>query len=160
MCLYIITDLIAVNCWIKVTNGRVIAQAVSRRLPTAAARIRAQVRSCRICGGQNGTGTGFLSPSTSVPQTAPHSSLPITLGWYNRPVVTSVIVDSGPLHPTKGGKKKVCKPLNFSWVTPTPIPKQMLTLEPLCITIKTHKLINVTHNRGYRSWNFPNAAWL
>jgi arylamine N-acetyltransferase len=33
--------------------GRAIAQAVSRRLPTAAARTRAQVRSCRI-------GAGFL----------------------------------------------------------------------------------------------------
>jgi hypothetical protein len=30
--------------------GRAIAQAVSRRLPTASARIRAQVRSCGICG--------------------------------------------------------------------------------------------------------------
>jgi ribosomal protein S14 len=39
---------------------RVIAQAVSRRLPTAAAKVLPQVRSCEICGGQNGTGTGFL----------------------------------------------------------------------------------------------------
>jgi hypothetical protein len=29
-------------------------------LPIAAARIRAQVRSCGICGGQTGTGAGFL----------------------------------------------------------------------------------------------------
>jgi hypothetical protein len=38
---------------------RVIAQAVSRRLPTAAARVRVRVRSCGICGGQSGTGAGF-----------------------------------------------------------------------------------------------------
>jgi hypothetical protein len=41
-------------------EGRVIAQAVSRRLPTAAARVRGRVRSWGMCGGQSGTGTGFL----------------------------------------------------------------------------------------------------
>jgi hypothetical protein len=44
--------------------GRAIAQTVSRRLPTATARVRSQVRSC---GGQSGTGAGsfceyFRSP--------------------------------------------------------------------------------------------------
>jgi hypothetical protein len=42
------------------TKGRAIAQAVSRRLPTAAARVRAHVRQCGIYGGQSGTGAGFL----------------------------------------------------------------------------------------------------
>jgi hypothetical protein len=69
--------------------GRAIAQAVSRRLPTAAARVRAQVRSCGICGGQRGTGIGFLRVlrfplPVLIPPTAPHSSF-ITRGWYNRP---------------------------------------------------------------------------
>jgi hypothetical protein len=41
-------------------SGHAIAQAVSRRLPTAAARDRSQVTSCGICGGQSGTGAGFL----------------------------------------------------------------------------------------------------
>jgi hypothetical protein len=41
-------------------KGRAIAQAVSRWLPTAAARIRARVWSCWICGGQSGAGAGFL----------------------------------------------------------------------------------------------------
>jgi hypothetical protein len=36
------------------------AQAVSHWLPTAAARVRSHFRSCGICGGQSGTGAGFL----------------------------------------------------------------------------------------------------
>jgi hypothetical protein len=36
-----------------------MAQAVSRRLPTAEARGRAQVKSCGICGGGTGTGQVF-----------------------------------------------------------------------------------------------------
>jgi hypothetical protein len=43
-----------------VQHGRAIAQAVSRWLPTAAAWVRSQARSCGICGGQSGTGAGFL----------------------------------------------------------------------------------------------------
>jgi hypothetical protein len=40
--------------------GRVMAQAVSRRFATAAARVLTQVRSYGICSGQSGTGAGFL----------------------------------------------------------------------------------------------------
>jgi hypothetical protein len=43
------------------TIGRAMAQAVSRRPPTAEARVRSRL--CGICGGQSGTGTGF-SPSS------------------------------------------------------------------------------------------------
>jgi hypothetical protein len=63
----------------SLSDGRAIAQAVNRRLPTAAARVRAQVRSCGICGGQSGTGEGFLRALTFplpilIPPTAPRSS--------------------------------------------------------------------------------------
>jgi hypothetical protein len=39
--------------------GRAMAQAVSRRPPTAEARGRSRVGPCGICGGQSGTGTDF-----------------------------------------------------------------------------------------------------
>jgi hypothetical protein len=65
-----------------------VAQAVSRRLPTAAARARAQVRSYVICGGLSGTEADFLRVlrfplPILIPPTAPHSSS-IIRGWYNR----------------------------------------------------------------------------
>jgi hypothetical protein len=70
--------------------GRVIAQAVSRQLPTVAARVRGQVRSRGICGRQTVTGAGFLLRllfplPIVIPLTAPRSSS-IIRGWYNRPV--------------------------------------------------------------------------
>jgi hypothetical protein len=42
-----------------VGQGRAVAQAVSRWLPTAAARVRA-LAACGVCGGQSGTGADFL----------------------------------------------------------------------------------------------------
>jgi hypothetical protein len=61
------------------------------RLPTAAARVRAQVRSCGIYGGRSGTGADFLRVlrfplPIVIPPTAPHSSSSIIRGWYNRPI--------------------------------------------------------------------------
>jgi hypothetical protein len=60
------------------TTDRAIAQAVSHRLPTAATQIQSQVRSCGICGEQNGTGADFLRVlrlplSILIPPTAPYS---------------------------------------------------------------------------------------
>jgi ribosomal protein S14 len=40
-------------------QGRAVAQAVSRWLPTAAARVRVRA-ACEVCGGQSGIGAGFL----------------------------------------------------------------------------------------------------
>jgi hypothetical protein len=40
-------------------RGRFVAQAVSRWLSTAAARVRVRA-ACGVCGGQSGTGAGFL----------------------------------------------------------------------------------------------------
>jgi hypothetical protein len=70
--------------------GRAIAQAVNGRLPTEAARVRARVWSCEICGGKSGTGAGFLRVlrfplPILIPPTAPQSSSSIIWGWYNRP---------------------------------------------------------------------------
>jgi hypothetical protein len=41
------------------TSGRAVAQAVSPWLPTATARFRLRA-ACGVCGGQSGTGAGFL----------------------------------------------------------------------------------------------------
>jgi hypothetical protein len=70
-------------------GGRTIAQPASRRLPTAAARVRAGIMSSWTCSGQSGTGTRFLRVlrfllPIIIPPTAPHSS--IIRGWYNRPI--------------------------------------------------------------------------
>jgi hypothetical protein len=51
----------------------------SRRLPTAATRVRAQVRSCGICSGLSGTGAGFIRVlrfllPILIPPTAPYLS--------------------------------------------------------------------------------------
>jgi hypothetical protein len=68
--------------------------AVSRRLLTAAARIRAQVCSCGIYGGQSGTVAGFLRVLQfplpfRIPPIAPQSPSSVIWGWYNGPVVAA-----------------------------------------------------------------------
>jgi hypothetical protein len=94
--------------------GRAIAQAVIRRLPTAAARVRVQVRSCGVCGGQRGAGAGFVRvlrfpQPILVPPTAPHSSS-IVRAWYNRPVsgrrTKWTQSHPTPINAKKRGKKK------------------------------------------------------
>jgi hypothetical protein len=71
--------------------GRTVVQAVSRRFPTTVAWVRAQVRLCGICGGQSGTGAGFLRVllfplPILIPTAAPHSSSSIIRSWYNKPI--------------------------------------------------------------------------
>jgi hypothetical protein len=76
-------------------KGRAIAQAVSRWLPIAAARVRARVWSCGIWGGQSGAGAGFLRVlrfplPIFISPISPQSPSSIIWGWYNRPVVAAV----------------------------------------------------------------------
>jgi hypothetical protein len=80
---------------LQTRNEPTIAQAVSLRLPTAAAPVRTHVRSCGICGGLSGTGADFLRvlrfPLTIlIPPLDPDSSSSIIWGWYNGPVVADV----------------------------------------------------------------------
>jgi hypothetical protein len=65
--------LISFSGWV---NGRAVAQAVSRWLPTAAVRVRFRA-ACGVCGGQSGTGAGFLRvlrfPLPIIPPVSPSS---------------------------------------------------------------------------------------
>jgi hypothetical protein len=75
--------------------GRAIAQAVSRWLPTAAARVRARIWLYGICGGQSGAGAVFLrvlrfALPILIPPIAPQSPSSVIWGWYNKPVVAAI----------------------------------------------------------------------
>jgi hypothetical protein len=45
------------SAWVTSSNCHGVAQVASVRLPTAAAQVRAQLRSCSICGERRGTET-------------------------------------------------------------------------------------------------------
>jgi hypothetical protein len=70
--------------YINLLDGRAIAEAVSRWLPTAAARVQSLVWSSGICGGQSGVGTGFLRvlwfPLPFIPPNSPSSQSPAGAG--------------------------------------------------------------------------------
>jgi hypothetical protein len=101
--------------------GSTIAQAVSRRLPIADARIRVHVRSCAICDEQRGTGADFLRvlgfPMPILnPPIAPHSSLSIIRGWFSGLIVADI--PSGlSLIPRQETKKKKYKNIRISGTT-------------------------------------------
>jgi hypothetical protein len=125
---------------VKIRNwnafGRATAQAFSRRLLTAAARVRAQVRSCGICGGHSGAQAVFLRVlqfplPILIPPTAPHSSSSIIRGWYNRP--------------NSGRRTK--------WTQVSPHPKELkITNSYTYVGLKTNTKF-LTCTRHVKSWN-------
>jgi hypothetical protein len=92
--------------------GRTIAQVVSRQFPNAAARVRAQVTSCRICGERRDTGAGFLRVyfgfpmSILIPPAAPHSSS-IVWGWCTIGELVADVPSGLKSHPTPRKKDEV-----------------------------------------------------
>jgi hypothetical protein len=67
-----------------------VTQAIRGWLPTAEANVRAQIRSCGICGGQIGSRADFLRVlrfplPILIPPTVLNSPS-IVRGWYYRPV--------------------------------------------------------------------------
>jgi hypothetical protein len=98
------------------TFGRATAQEVSRWLPTAAARVRARVWSCGICGGQSGAGAGFLQVlrfplPIFIPPIASQSPSSIIWGLYNRPEVAAVPSGLSPTPQIKNKKKQLSEGL-------------------------------------------------
>jgi hypothetical protein len=94
----------------KILSGHAITQMVCHRLPTAAARVPSQVRISGVCGGQSGTGAGFLRIlqfplPILIPPTAPYSSSPIVRGWYYRSV-SGRRTKWTQSHPTPRNEKK------------------------------------------------------
>jgi hypothetical protein len=58
-------------------------------------KVRARVRSCGICGGQSGTGVGFLQVlrfplPVFIPPIAPQAPSSVIWDWYNRPIIAAV----------------------------------------------------------------------
>jgi hypothetical protein len=98
-------------------QGRAIAQAVSRWLPTAAARVRARVWSSGICGGQSGAGAGFLRvlrfplPIFIPPPNSPSSQSPGagTIGQLLADVPSGSSLDSTPHYENKKKIKKTAR---------------------------------------------------
>jgi hypothetical protein len=82
--------------------GRAIAEAVSRWLPTAAARVQSRVWSSGICGGQSGIGAGFLRvlrfPLPFIPPNSLSSQSPGagTIGQWVADVPSGPSLDSTP----------------------------------------------------------------
>jgi hypothetical protein len=80
--------------------GRAIAQVVSRRLPTAAARVQTQVWSCgilwwtKVALGQVFCRELRFPLPIYIPSASPQSSFTITRGWHNRPGVATVPIAS------------------------------------------------------------------
>jgi hypothetical protein len=87
----------------KSSVGHAIAQAVSRWLLTAAARVRGQVWSNGICGGQSGAGADFLRVlrfplPIFIPPNSPSSQSPGagTIGYSVADVPSGPSMDSTP----------------------------------------------------------------
>jgi hypothetical protein len=122
MCLFpvLFTDAVSISDYVISNDrkGRAIVQVVSHWLPTSAARVRAQVRSCGTCHIRKETGAGFLwvlqfPLPILIPTTAPHSS--IIRGWYNSSVRGRRTKRTEVSPPSQKTKKKSTDGMNNDW---------------------------------------------
>jgi hypothetical protein len=88
-CLDTVSTLVSPHYYL-LTNGRPVYQAISSRLFTAAAPVRARFKTCRICGGHSGTAAGFLRvlrfPLPLIDPLIAQLSSPFIPGWCNRAI--------------------------------------------------------------------------
>jgi hypothetical protein len=114
-------------------------------LLNATASVRAQVRSCGICGGQSNTGANFFRVlwfPLPIPPTAPHSSS-IIRGWYNGQI-SGLRTKLTQSHPTPRNNKKI---LYFDYSNFVTLPAQQPSWLRCVVVLST---VN---------WKFRNLPW-
>jgi hypothetical protein len=86
----LVTSLVfAADCLLNYCYLNILAEVVIGWFATMVDRVWSQIKSCGVCGGQSGTGAGFLRVlyfplPVLIPPNAPYSS--ISQGSYNRPI--------------------------------------------------------------------------
>jgi hypothetical protein len=126
------------NFWLETGDGHVIAQAVSRRLPAAATRVRSHFKSCGI------VALGQFSP------TALHSPA-VVLAWCNTPV-SGLSLTPTPRDSKKTEHRRFSRQWNkWRQVTPT-------GFSPVTCDLENRRIEWLRRNSPIWYWTKP-SSW-